>query len=53
MNKHLITLLFLFLAIALYFVGLALPATIFLLLGAWAEIVFWVRLLRRGGRRSD
>jgi len=47
MNKHVITGLFLFLALVLYFAGMALPAMIFLLLGAAAEMVFWVRLFNR------
>ena len=35
-------------AIAFYFVGMAMPAAIFMLLGAVAEMVFWVRLFRTG-----
>lgn len=52
MDKRLITVLFLLLAFALYFVGMALPAAIFLLLGLLSEAVFWVRLLRSGWRKS-
>jgi len=48
MNKHLITFLFLIIAIAFYFVGMAIPAAIFILLGAVAEMVVWVRILRPG-----
>ena len=48
MNKRLITLLFFVLAVVLYFIGMALPATIFLLLGVMAEMVFWVRLFKSG-----
>jgi hypothetical protein len=47
MNKRLITLLIFVLAVVFYFIGMALPATIFLALGVIAEIVFWVRLFRR------
>ena len=46
MNKHFTTLSFFLLAVLLYFVGMALPAVIFLFLGMLAEIVFWVRLFR-------
>ena len=53
MNTHLITFLFLLLAPALYFAGMALPATIFLVLGGIAEMVFWVRLFRGDNRDSD
>jgi len=52
MNQHLITLLFLLLALALYFAGMALPAMIFLLLGGLAEMVFWVRVFRGSNRKS-
>jgi hypothetical protein len=52
MKHHLYTLMFLILAIALYFVGMALPATVFLVFGMLAEAVFWVRLFRVG-RKSD
>ena len=45
--KHLVTLLFLLAAIGLYFIGMALPATLILLLGGVAEAVFWFRLFRR------
>jgi len=51
MNKRLITALFLLLAFALYFIGMVLPAAIFLLLGLLSEAVFWVRLFRSGARR--
>jgi len=51
MNKRLITVLFLVLAFTLYFIGMALPAAIFLLLGLLSEMVFWVRLFRSGGRK--
>jgi hypothetical protein len=48
--RHVITILFLVAAIALYTVGLALPATGLLILGVLAEGTFWVRLFR-GSRR--
>ncbi len=50
MNKHLVTVLRLVLAIGLYVIGLALPGTFFLILGAIAEGTFWIRLFR--GARS-
>ena len=53
MSPHIITLLFLLLALVLYYVGMSLPATIFLVLGGIAEIVFWVRLFRGDNRDSD
>ena len=53
MRKHLYTLLFLLLAIVLYVLGMALPATILLLLGMLAEAVFWVRLFKTRWRKSD
>ncbi len=43
----LITLGFLVLALALYTVGLVLPATLLFIAGAMAELVFWLRVLRR------
>ena len=53
MNPRLITLLFLLLALVLYYVGMSLPATIFLVLGGIAEMVFWVRLFRGDSRDPD
>ncbi len=54
MNKHLITFAFLIVAFAFYFVGMAMPAAIFMLLGAMAEMVVWVRLFRIGrGKKSS
>jgi hypothetical protein len=47
MKNHLPTWVFLLLAIACYFLGMALPAAIFMLLGALAEAIFWVRLFKR------
>ena len=52
MTKRLITLSFFLLAFTLYFLGMTLPAAVFLLLGAVAEIVFWVRLFRSDNRTS-
>ena len=46
MKGHLPTYAFLLLAFACYFVGMALPAAFFMLLGALAEAVFWVRVFR-------
>ena len=46
MRKHLVTFLFLVLAVALYAVGAAGPATGLLLLGVLAEAVFWFRIVR-------
>jgi hypothetical protein len=47
MNKRLTTLLIFVLAAVLYFIGFAGPAMGFLVLGAIAEMVFWVRFFRR------
>ena len=41
-----ITFSFLLVAFAFYFIGMALPAAIFLVLGVLSEMVFWVRLFR-------
>jgi hypothetical protein len=49
MRNHVPTYVFLLLAIACYFLGMALPAAIFMALGALAEAVFRVRLFK--GRR--
>jgi hypothetical protein len=52
--KHrLVTVLFLIAALACYAVGLALPATAMLIIGAGFELTFWVRLLRRRNGRKD
>lgn len=47
MSNHLITCGFLLAAVVLYGLGLGLPATALVVLGALCELVFWVRLLRR------
>lgn len=44
MKRHLITFAFLVLAITLYAVGAAGPATILIVLGIAAEAVFWFRV---------
>jgi hypothetical protein len=51
MRNHLPTWLFLLIAFACYFLGMALPAAVFILLGLLAEMVFWVRIIR-GLRRK-
>jgi len=43
---HLVTTLFLVLALVFYMLGSVLPGTILLVLGGVAELVFWVRLVR-------
>ncbi len=52
MQRHLITLLCLAVAIALYIAGAVLPAAGLLILGIVAECVFWVRLFGRGNSRQ-
>ena len=47
MNKRLTTLLVFVLAAVLYFIGFAQTATLFLVLGVIAEMIFWVRLFRK------
>ena len=48
--QHIITFLFLVIAIVFYALGAVGPGTAFLVIGALAEGAFWFRLLRR--RRS-
>ena len=50
MKRHIITFLFLALALVLYSLGAAGPATGLLLLGVLAEATFWFRLV--GGSRK-
>lgn len=50
MIRHLVTVVFLVAAIALYTAGAARPATVLLLLGVLAEATFWYRL--SGERRQ-
>ena len=45
MKRHIITFLFLVLALVLYSLGAAGPATGLLLLGVLAEATFWFRLV--------
>jgi hypothetical protein len=52
MNRHLVTILVLVAAVALYAIGLIFPATVLVLLGAIAEMTFWVRLFRGGRKKS-
>jgi len=47
-KRHLITFAFLALAIACYRLGATVPGTFLLLLGALAEITFWMRLSGKG-----
>jgi hypothetical protein len=53
MRKHAITILFLILAVCLYAVGAALPATGIIILGLLAEAIFWFRALGRGKGAKD
>ena len=50
MKHHLITLMFLVVAVALYIAGAALPAMLLIALGVVFEGVFWMRLFRSGKR---
>jgi hypothetical protein len=47
MKHHIPTYVFLLIAFACYMVGMALPAAFFMIVGALAEAVFWVRVFRR------
>jgi hypothetical protein len=51
MKRHTVTFIFLLLALALYAVGAAVPATALLVLGGVAELMFWSRLFssKKGG----
>ena len=51
MRHHLVTFLFLVLAIACYALGAAGPGTVLIALGVLAEGVFWFRLWR--GRKKQ
>jgi hypothetical protein len=46
-----ITFAFLLVAFVFYFVGMALPAAIFMVLGMISEMMFWLRLFRRDGNK--
>lgn len=50
MKRHLVTFLFLVVAIACYAIGAAGPATALLILGVLAEATFWFRVYR-GNRK--
>ena len=52
MKRHIVTFLFLALAIVFYTLGAVGPATGLLVLGVLAEGAFWYRLFW-GGRRDD
>ncbi len=47
MKKHIITLLFLAIAIVFYSLGAVGPGTAFLIIGAIAEGTFWYRIFRK------
>jgi len=47
MKKHLITFLFLVIAIVCYSLGAVGPGTVFLVVGAIAEGTFWFRIFRK------
>jgi hypothetical protein len=51
LKRHIVTFLFLALALVFYSLGAAGPATGLLVLGVLAEGAFWYRLI--GGRRRD
>jgi hypothetical protein len=51
MKRHIITFLFLVLALVFYSLGAVGPATGLLVVGVLAEATFWYRLI--GGRRKD
>jgi hypothetical protein len=48
MKKHIVTFLFLIIAIVFYSLGAAGPGTVFLIVGAAAEGTFWFRIFRKG-----
>jgi len=47
MKRHVITILFLVVAIACYAIGAAGPGTAFLVAGGIAELAFWFRIFKR------
>lgn len=47
MRRHAITLALLLLAVMFYAIGLAMPATVLIVLGLVAEGAFWLRLVGR------
>ena len=50
MKRHLVTALFLVLAVACFAIGAVGPGTGLLFIGALAELTFWVRIVR--GRKN-
>ncbi len=52
MKRHIVTAFIFLLAIALYSLGAARPATVLLVLGLVAELVFWYRIAV-GGKKED
>jgi hypothetical protein len=53
MKRHLVTFLFLVIAIAFYSMGAVGPGTLLLFLGVIAEGVFWYRLFGRRKRTQE
>ena len=53
MKRHAITVIFLLLALILYAVGAAVPATALLVLGAVAELIFWSRIFTSKKSRHE
>lgn len=51
MKRHLVTALFLVVAIVFYSIGAAGPGMVFLLLGGLAEFAFWLRLFKKDQSR--
>lgn len=47
MKKHIVTFLFLIIAIVFYSLGAVGPGTAFLVIGALAEGAFWFRIFRK------
>jgi hypothetical protein len=47
LKKHIITFLFLIIAIVFYSLGAVGPGTAFLVIGALAELTFWFRIFRK------
>jgi len=53
MKRHLVTFLFLVLAITLYSAGAAGPATLLLILGVAAEAMFWLRVSGKDKKKKE
>ena len=51
MKRHLITALFLVIAIVFYSIGAAGPGMVFLVLGGVAEFTFWLRIFKKDRSR--